>query len=110
MLETVLSYLLPVLASVLAALASYAIRLLARRFKIELDAQAEAALRLAVRRTIFAVEELAARKLKVESKPTDKGQAALSTLQALFPNMLPEELARILDEELGQTPGIGASP
>jgi hypothetical protein len=109
MLETILAYVLPILASVLTALATYALRLLARRFKLDIDARAEAAIRLGIRRTIFAVEEAAARRLKVESKPTDKGKLALDVLAKLFPDMLPEELARMLDEELGQTPGVGAS-
>lgn len=110
MLNTILSYLLPILASVLTALASYALRLLARRFKLEVDAQTDAALRVSIRRVILAVEEAGARALKVENKTTDKAAVALDLLTKAFPNMLPADLARMLDEELGGMKGIGASP
>ena len=109
MWNEILSYLLPILASVLAGLASWAVKLLINKWGLEVDLTRDATTRRLIRAAIFAAEEVAARRLKVEGKGTDKAKLVLDYLVKAFPKMLPEDLARMLDEEIGALPLIGAS-
>jgi hypothetical protein len=111
-LAAILAQLLPVAACVVAAFASWALQRLAKRWKLDIDLRKDTAIRVATRQVIFGVEEWAAKKLKVEHKPVEgaeKGLKALAIMRSLFPDLLAEDLDRILHEELGMTPGMGAS-
>jgi len=105
----ILSYLLPILASILASLAGWGLLLLARKIGLDVSFKQDNAIRTAIRQVVFGVEELAAHKLKIENKPTDKAQLALDMLTTQFPKMLPDDLKRMMHEELGMLPGMGAS-
>lgn len=108
-----LSYLLPLLASILSALAIWVLGLLGRRFRVALDLEQGSKLRGAVRAAIFGSEEWAARQAKVAGGPPPAGPLkaswATEALRRQYPAVLPADLALLLDEELGGMPGYGAS-
>lgn len=108
-----LSYLLPLLASILSALAIWVLGLLGRRFRVQLDLEQGSKLRGAVRAAILGAEEWAARQAKVAGGPPPAGPLkaswATEALRRQYPAVLPADLALLLDEELGGMPGYGAS-
>lgn len=112
LLHSFIAELLPVLTAVLTALAIYGLGLLAKRFKIQLADEHQAILRLAVRKAISGAEEWAARKAGVESDPIEgskKAQWVHARLKDMYPNLAPDELDKMIDEELGAIKGVGAS-
>ena len=106
-----LSYMLPIFASILATLAAYALALLGKKIGVEVDLTKDAAIRVGIRKLIGAAEEWAARKAKVEEKPEgkDKARYVLDLAAKQWPKLLPDDLERILDEELASTKGVGAT-
>ena len=112
LLHTVIAELIPVLSAILTALATYGIALLAKRFKIQLNDEQQAVVRLATRKAISGAEEWAARKAGVESRSVAGAEKALwvhGRLQQMFPKMSPDELDALIDEELGAIKGPGAT-
>lgn len=112
LLHSVIAELLPVLTAILTALAIYGLSLLAKRFKIQLADEHQAILRLAVRKAISGAEEWAARKAGVESDPIEgskKAQWVHERLKDMYPDLAPDELDKMIDEELGAIKGAGAS-
>lgn len=107
-----LSMLLPVIAAVLTAMSSWAIGLLVKRYKLKLSLDQDEVVRLAIRRAIWAAEEWAARELKLGNKDitgVEKAQWVKSLLIQLYPDLIPNDLDRMLDEELAQIGGLGAT-
>lgn len=109
---TILSYLLPVAALVLTTLLSWGMTYLGRRYKVQLDLTQDAALRVAVRAAIGGAEEWGARKLKIQGKRVPSAEKAAWVKKAVtsqWPKLLPEDLDRLLDEEIAAMHGVGAT-
>ena len=112
LLPQVLAVVVPVLGLFLATLLGWVSKLLIQWMQIKLTAAQDAALRSATRSVAAGVEEWAARKLKAgESSPESRAKEAraLGVLAGLFPTALPATLARVLDEEIAQMAGCGAT-
>jgi hypothetical protein len=111
-IHAIIAELLPVLTAILTALAAYGVTLLAKRFKIQLSDEHQAVIRLAVRKAIGGAEEWAARKAGVKTDAVDgaeKAQWVHARVKALFPTLSPDELDRLIDEELATIKGAGAT-
>jgi len=111
-IKIVAEALLPVLAALLTALSSYAVSLLAKRFKVQLDDEQQLVLRIAIRKAVAGAEEWAARTAKIESNPISGARKAKwvhERVKALFPNLTPDELDHLIDEELAQLVGVGST-
>ena len=104
-------YMLPGIAGVLVALLSWLLLLGARRLGLNIDLARDSMIRGAVRAAIAGAEEWAARKLKAGSKTggAEKLQWAIDQLRERYPGALPDELRRMVDEELGLMIGVGAT-
>ena len=112
LLPQVLAVVVPVLGLFLATLLGWVSKLLIQWMQIKLTAAQDAALRSATRSVAAGVEEWAARKLKAgEISPESRAKEAraLGVLAGLFPTALPATLARVLDEEIAQMAGCGAT-
>lgn len=109
--QQLLAYLIPILGSLLAAVATWAITRLAQKYGVDLNLKRDTAIRSTIRSAILGAEEWAARKAKVERKPEGSEKAAYVSklIQAKWPKLLPEDLDRLIDEELARTPGTGAT-
>jgi len=109
----IMSYLLPVIAVIITALASWALTLLAKKLGVQVDMTKDAAIRRAVRMSIGGAEEWAARKMGTDEskKPegVEKADWVKRQMNSMWPNLLPEELDRYIDEELAAVPGAGAT-
>ena len=108
----VLSYLLPMLASIVTALLGWVLLLLRAKLGLAVDLTRDSMVRAAVRSAILGAEEWAARQLKIGQVPpggAGKLSWAVAALRAQFPKLLPADLSRMIDEELGALPGVGAS-
>jgi hypothetical protein len=107
------SYLLPVIAAILSALAAYGLRYLAKKWKIDLDLAQDAAIRTAVRSAIAGAEEMASRKLKLEPGKavpgSEKAQWVFDRVNQMFPDLININLHKMIDEELAQIRGVGAT-
>ena len=108
----ILGYLLPVMAALLTALGSWGLTMLAKKFGLDIDLRKDAMIRNAVRNGIAAAEEWGQRQIKDEDNGPS-GAAKLEWAKGLimkqWPKMLPEDLDRMLDEELAQMQGPGAT-
>jgi hypothetical protein len=106
-----LEYLLPGCAVLLTALASWGLKRLATKLGLQVDLTQAAALRQAVRAAIGAAEELAAKKLKLDDKSEsmDKLGWVISTLDKQWPKMAPDDLERMIHEEIASMSGVGAT-
>ena len=110
--EHVLPPLIQMLGVLLCALSGYALRLLLRKFKIQLDDVVETSLRASVRGASRGAEEWAARELKVgRPKPLseDKMDFAKNLVRQRWPDAVPGELERLIDEEIAALNGVGAT-
>ena len=107
----VLGHVLPVLGSVLAALIGWGLRYVIQRWKLDWLAAHEAGIRSSVRAAIHGAEEWAARKAKADLAPSgaEKALVVHRWLTKKYPDVLPEELEQLVDEELGLS-RLGASP
>jgi len=104
--------LIPAAGAVVTALLSWALAQLARRWGLALSQEQEAAIRAGIRVAIGGVEEAALAKVKGGSPPmagADKLNLALSAVQARWPKALPDDLVRMVHEELARMPGVGAT-
>lgn len=111
-IKIVAEALLPVLAALLTALSSYAVSLLAKRFKVQLDDEQQLVLRIAIRKAVAGAEEWAARTAKIESNPISGARKAKwvhERVKVLFPNLTSDELDHLIDEELAQLVGVGST-
>lgn len=113
LLHTIIAELLPVLTAILTALAAYGISLLTKRFKLQLSDEHQLLVRMAVRKAVNGAEEWAARKVGVDSSDkvngAEKAKWVHDRVQSLFPDLTPDELDHLIDEELGAVKGMGAS-
>lgn len=112
LIHSLIAELLPVLSAILTALAAYGVSLLAKRLKLHLADEHQAILRLAVRKAISGAEEWAARKAGVSQDRVAGAQKAKwvhNRLNSMFPDLTPDELDKMIDEELGAIKGVGAS-
>jgi len=106
-----LEYLIPACAVMLTALSSWGLKRLATKLGVEVELTKDAAIRQAVRAAIGAAEELAAKKLKLEDKGEDMDKLGwvISTLDKQWPKMAPDDLERIIHEEIASMSGVGAT-
>lgn len=103
---------LPVVGALLTAVVTYAVSLLAKRFKLQLNDEHQMLVRFAVRKAISGAEEWAARKASVETQAVSGAQKAIwvrNRLRSMFPNLTSEELDDMIDEELGAIKGVGST-
>lgn len=110
-IKSIASATIPVLGSILTALASYALLLLAQKYKLSLNVAKESIVRLVIRRFIASAEEVAAAALKVTpQKPKlDKLEFVMKLLLDRFPTIASKTLNQMIHEELAQMPGVGAT-
>jgi len=110
---TVLEILIPVLASVLTALAAMAIRKLQARFDIELSQKQDEMLLSVIRNGIASAEEWAARELKVSEEKRisgkQKAQRVISIVKSLYPDVKDSEVAMLIDAEIARADGLGST-
>lgn len=108
----VLGYVFPVLAIILTSLAAWGLQRLAVKFGIDINLKRDAAIRFAVRAAIAGAEEWAARKLKLDDQKvhaSEKLAWVKKVIEAQWPKLLPDDLDRIIDEELATMRGVGAT-
>jgi len=108
----VINELIPVLAALLTAFATYGVQLLTKRFKIQLNEEHKMLTRIAVRKAISGAEEWAYRKAKIEERDIDGKEKAIwvhERIKKAFPNLTSDELDLLIDEELGSIKGVGSS-
>jgi hypothetical protein len=112
-MTSVLEILIPVLASVLTALAAIAIRKLQARFDIELSQQQNNMMLGLVRNGIASAEEWAARELKVDGSRIvsgrDKAQRVIGVVKAMYPEVQESEIAMLIDAEIARTDDLGST-
>lgn len=109
----VLQAMLPIITTVLTAFAVQGLRLLSKKFKLDIDLTNDAILRIAIRSAIGGAEEWAARELKLDGKSTivssDKVALVRGVIKAKYPDLTSEEFDTLLDEELAAMEGVGAT-
>jgi len=111
--KLLLEQVIPVLGTILGSLACWGALMLAKKLGLDVSEKNEASLRSAVRYGIGHAEEWAASKAKLEViKPVD-GAAKLSfvmeELKKRYPKLLPDELKRLIHEEIAFIQGVGAT-
>jgi hypothetical protein len=110
---TLLSYLLPVLATALATLMSMALAKLIQRLGLHLTAEQDILLRSGVRSAIRGAEEWAAREMKLVPGRTiegsEKASWVISRILADYPDMTATDVSKFIDEELANMAGVGAT-
>ena len=101
----VLSQVIPVIGAVLAGLFSWGLNYVIRKWKLDWLAAHEGAIRSSVRSAIHGAEEWAARKAKTEVDVSGEEKAKLvhGWLSKKYPELLPDDLDRYIDEELGMS-------
>ncbi len=107
-----LAYVLPIAATVLSALASWALIAIRKKTGIDIDIRQDAALRVAIRSAIAGAEEWAARKLKLEDKKVDANEKAdwvWNIITKTWPKLEKSEFDGLLDQELAMAAGVGAT-
>jgi hypothetical protein len=112
LLSQILGALLPVLAAFLAGLLAWVLSIVARKLGISLDLAKDAAVRGAIRAAIGGAEEWAARRLKAgepAASGADKLSWVLNAVSERFPGLVPDNLRRMVDEELAALPKVGAT-
>jgi len=107
----VLSYVVPIAGSLLSVLGAWLLLLLKKRLNLNIDVTRDSMLRSAIRAAIAGAEEWAARRLKTGQKTDShaKLQWVVDALIVQYPKLLPDDLKRTIDEELGLMPGAGAT-
>lgn len=110
---TILSYVLPVLAAVIGSLVAWGVKKLVNKWGIQLDLHKDSQLRIAVRAAIKGAEEWAARKMKLDTDKAVTGAEKASwvqkRIQRMFPELLPDDLEALIDEELASMWGVGST-
>lgn len=94
---------LPVLASVIAALVIWGLQKVVTKLGIEIDLTREAALRVMIREAIHHAEEKARRAAKLGERNMggpEKAQVALGFVRSRWPKALPDDLEALIDAEL----------
>lgn len=110
--KSILDQLLPVVAIILISLASWGLKLLIIKLKLNVDMTKDSIVRQSVRAAIGAAEEWAARELKLTEKKksgAEKAEFAKAIIKDLFPDFLPKQLDIYLDEEIAKMEGVGAT-
>lgn len=105
-------FMLPLLAAVLTAVAWKLVAALLKKWGVDLSESQERALRSSVRRAIGGAEEWAARELKIDKAKKSGGEKEAwvrMRLKKLYPDLLDDDLALYIDEELARINGVGAS-
>jgi hypothetical protein len=112
LLNEIMGYVLQGLAALISAMILVGLQRLAKRFNLQLSEREQAMVRGAVRKGIAGAEEWAARELKAHRQPVagvQKAARVKSMVAAQWPKLLPEDLDRMLDEELAAMAGVGAT-
>ena len=112
LLNEIMGYVLQGLAALIAAMILVGLQRLQQRFRLQLTEREQDMIRQAVRRGIAGAEEWAARELKTKRAPVagvQKAARVKDMVAAQWPNLLPADLDRMLDEELATMPGVGAT-
>jgi len=105
--EQVFDLLLPTAGAVLSLLAGWLLLGLRRRLGLEIADAHAALIRGTVRRAIAGAEEWAAR--EGGRGGLVKSAHAIAAVRVQYPKLPPSSACRLLDEELGSLPGMGAS-
>ncbi len=109
--STAASYILPVLEIVLIIVARLLYQWAKKRFDLDISERTDAQIRLAIRNGARGLEELAAKKLKVEpdSDGLDKAKLLWAQIEKKWPDLTSDEFDTMLNEELAYMDGMGAS-
>lgn len=98
------------IASVIVlALLSVVLDWIRRRFKVQVSAELEAALRATVRIGIGRAEEIAAARRKMGAEEVDKSVVAVELIRSRWPDVSEEEARAYIDAELAMMRGVGAT-
>jgi hypothetical protein len=112
-MTTILEQLLPVMGTVVSAVVSYVLTLLAKRYQLQLSNEQELQLRLTIRSAIAGAEEWGARKMNVEKLDHVSGKLkaeyALSIIKALYPKSQEEDIMKLIDCEIATMQDLGAT-
>lgn len=106
------SMLLTLLAPVVAGLIAIAVRKLAKRFDLEIGEKQRELMNDTVLRLVMAAEERGRRALKLgdyEFRGEAKARWVYDQFTRQFPDALPGDVERMIDEALGTVVGMGAS-
>ncbi len=110
--STAAAYLLPILEVALLVGFRVLYVWVKKRFALDISDRTEEAIRLAVRNGARGLQEMAARKLKVEQvtmSGVEKADTLRKWVQQKWPKLSDEEVDRYIDEELAYMNGMGAS-
>ena len=110
---TVFEVLIPVLASVLTALAAIVLKKLQKKFDVELTAKENESVKTLIRDGIASAEEWAARKANLKdgsvASGREKAHRVISLVKDVFPKITDNEVAMLIDAEVARTEGLGAT-
>ncbi len=109
---TVASDLLPLIMIAATAAAGWGVKLIAKRFGVQLSAANEEAIASLFQRGIAAAEEAASRKLGLgESKMLGetKSKMVYDWVKAAYPDMKDSEIIMRMDAEIARMDGVGAT-
>lgn len=112
LLNEIMGYILQGLAALISAMILVGLQRLAKRFNLQLSEREQAMVRGAVRKAIAGAEEWAARELKANRQPVagvQKAARVKGMVTAQWPKLLPDDLDRMIDEELAAMSGVGAT-
>ena len=112
-LNTLIEQLLPIMGTVVSAIVSYVLTLLAKRYKLQLSNEQETQLRLTVRSAIAGAEEWGARKMNVDKldyvSGKEKADYALSIIKSLYPKAEQQDIMKLIDCEIATMQDLGAT-
>jgi hypothetical protein len=112
-LQSFLEQLLPIMGTVVSAVVSYVLTLLAKRYQLQLTQEQEHQLRTSVRSAIAGAEEWGARKMNAEKldyvEGKEKAEYALSIIKTLYPKAKETDILKIIDCEIATMQDIGAT-
>jgi len=110
--QGVIPYVIQGLGVLILGLFGWALLVLQARWKVDLGVAQDSMLRTAARKGIGWLEELSASRLKLQMKPIESAAKLKMLTDALskqFPKMAPEDLQRVIHEELAAMAGVGAT-
>jgi len=109
----ILGTVMEMLVIILASLATWAVSLIGRKMGIELNLSKDALIRRGIRNAIAGAEEWAEERIKYEDvskvSAAEKLKFVRGIIKSQFPKLVPDDLDRMLKEELAQMEGVGAT-
>lgn len=112
--QLLVELILPILATLLSALAAWALTLINARLKVNLGTAKDSAVRALIRNAIAGAEEWAARQLKTNPGAApitgkDKAMWVRDRVLEATKHAFPDDFDKILDEEIAHVSGAGAT-